>query len=143
MEENNLKADSLKNDGYKIADKGVRLVNYLIDLFCIMILFVINAIFFDLILDIVPDDDSPWVGLYSAFIYISYYTFLEYVNGKTVGKLITKTHVIKNDGTKPEFMKLVFRSVCRIIPFDNISFLFSGNGLHDSWSKTKVVYDMR
>lgn len=45
------------------------------------------------------------------------------LKGKTIGKYITKTIVVMEDGSKPKASDIVLRSLCRLIPFDAFSFL--------------------
>ncbi|RWU03920.1 RDD family protein [Pedobacter chitinilyticus] len=73
--------------------------------------------------------------------FIGYYTLLETKYQKTVAKFITKTNVVNQDGFKPTTADILRRTLCRIIPFDAISFLFSTNGFHDRLSNTKVIRD--
>jgi type II secretory pathway pseudopilin PulG len=49
--------------------------------------------------------------------------------------------VVNLDGTKPSFLRIVGRSLCRDIPFEVLSFLFGEYpyGWHDRISKTMVV----
>jgi uncharacterized RDD family membrane protein YckC len=64
----------------------------------------------------------------------------EYLTGRTLAKYITKTKVIDENGEKPDFKKILLRTLSRIFPFEPLSFLVSGNtGWHDEWSKTIVV----
>lgn len=75
----------------------------------------------------------------SIVILVGYYILFEYLTkGRTIGKFITGTVVVKEDGSVPVFNDILKRSFSRIVPFDAISFLGS-NGWHDSWSETKVV----
>ena len=74
-------------------------------------------------------------------VFVSYYALMELKYQKTIGKFITKTHVVRMDGTKPEPSDIINRTLCRLIPFDRVSFLFVKNGIHDYLSKTKVVRD--
>lgn len=80
---------------------------------------------------------------YSIFLgtYIAYYALMEIKFQKTVGKFITKTKVVKMDGEKLETSDIITRSLCRLIPFDALSFLYTKNGFHDSLSNTTVVND--
>jgi len=57
----------------------------------------------------------------------------------TVGKIITKTKVVTKDGKKPEFTNIVRRTLFRLIPVDQISFLFLSEGFHDYLSETTIV----
>jgi uncharacterized RDD family membrane protein YckC len=70
---------------------------------------------------------------------IIYYTFLEGITkGRSLGKLVTKTKVVRENGDPIGFKDAAIRSVCRLIPFDGISILF-GTPWHDQLSKTKVI----
>jgi hypothetical protein len=73
--------------------------------------------------------------------YIGYYTLMETKYQKTIGKFITKTTVVTNDGAKPEVGDIVRRTFCRLIPFDRVSFLYTQNGFHDRLSDTTIIKD--
>jgi uncharacterized RDD family membrane protein YckC len=90
--------------------------------------------------------DSNWSGgiiLLSLLIgylnYIVYYTLCEkLLKGYTLGKLITGTRAIRQDGGELTFRNALLRSLSRCVPFE----VFSGfNTLtwHDSWTDTKVI----
>lgn len=70
-----------------------------------------------------------------------YYLFFEGIWGRTLGKWITKTKVVRTDGEKPKFIQILGRSFARWIPFEAFSFLVSNNpvGWHDRLSGTLVV----
>lgn len=69
-----------------------------------------------------------------------YYTFMEGVTGTTLGKLVTGTKIIGEDGQRPPFLKMLQRSLCRLIPFEPLSYLASdARGWHDTITKTWVV----
>ena len=70
---------------------------------------------------------------------ILYYLLFEFYTGKTIGKLITKTIVVNENGNKPSFNSILWRTLSRIIPFDGLSFLGSSSGWHDNLSKTIVI----
>jgi len=75
---------------------------------------------------------------YSFFL--TYYFSMEALTQKTLGKYITNTMVVLRNGEKPSSKDILIRSLCRIIPFDALSFLGeSSKGWHDSISKTFVV----
>jgi uncharacterized RDD family membrane protein YckC len=71
--------------------------------------------------------------------YIIYYTFCEKLfKGYTLGKLITGTRAIRQDGKELTFKDALLRSLSRCVPFE----VFSGfNTLtwHDSWTDTMVI----
>ena len=46
--------------------------------------------------------------------------------------------VIMTDGTEPTLKDYLIRNICRLVPFDGLSFL-GENGWHDSWSDTRVI----
>ena len=57
-----------------------------------------------------------------------------------LGKFVTGTMVLMEDGSKPTFKDIFIRSLCRLIPFEAFSFLGAeGRGWHDSMSDTYVV----
>jgi len=74
-------------------------------------------------------------------VMIPYFLLTETIFGKTVGKMVTKTKVIMLDGTKANFWRITVRTICRFLPFDALSFVFSRlpRGWHDRFSGTVVV----
>jgi uncharacterized RDD family membrane protein YckC len=58
--------------------------------------------------------------------------------GRSLGKLITGTIVVNENGGLPITQDFLKRNFSRIVPFDALSFLGS-RGWHDSWSDTRVV----
>jgi uncharacterized RDD family membrane protein YckC len=71
--------------------------------------------------------------------YLVYYTICEKLfRGYTLGKLITGTRAIRQDGNELTFKDALLRSLSRLVPFE----VFSGfNTLtwHDSWTDTMVI----
>jgi uncharacterized RDD family membrane protein YckC len=77
--------------------------------------------------------------LIAIFNYIIYYTFCEKVfNGYTLGKLITGTRAIKEDGSELTFKNAFLRSASRLVPFEAFS-AFGGYPWHDTWTRTIVI----
>lgn len=74
------------------------------------------------------------------FNHLVYYTFCEKgFRGYTLGKAITGTRVIREDGEEITIKDAFLRSLCRLVPFEALSIWF-GNGLwHDTWTRTKVI----
>lgn len=71
---------------------------------------------------------------------VLYYTFLEGLTGRSIGKLVTGTKVVDANGNPPGFGRAFLRSLCRFIPFEPFSFLGSdARGWHDSITKTWVI----
>lgn len=134
----------------KTAGKGKRFANFLLD----WVFYLIFSFIFGLLLGIVlvlvsPESASNFeadnflldfsVGLVAAMIY---FTTLETLTGRTIAKFITKTRVVRENGEKPGFGTIFIRSLCRFIPFEPLSFLFSdSSGWHDRFSKTIVIED--
>ena len=69
----------------------------------------------------------------------NYYFILELYFQKTLGKALTGSKVIEENGEKASVKKIILRTICRFIPIDWISFIFFRNGIHDRLSKTKVI----
>lgn len=117
-----------------IAEKNKRLMNYLIDQVSIFIYILYFVLF-------IYDPGS----LYVAYFLVScpYYFFMEQFNdGKTMGKIVTKTKAVTIDGEKMTLITVLIRTIGRLIPFDNLSYIFMKNdGLHDMISKTVVIND--
>ena len=84
--------------------------------------------------------DLLFIGYVIAiFNYIIYYTFCEKVfKGYTLGKLITGTKAIREDGLELNFKDAILRSLARLVPFEPFS-AFSYRPWHDRWTKTMVV----
>lgn len=140
----------MENNSFRITDellapKGVRLANYLIDLLAatavfIILMFAIGFVYslLGLPLDWIDTMEDWKYNLVFCVIYFFYCTIFESYGGRTIGKLITGTMVVTEDGERPEPQNIAGRSLCRFIPFDNFSFL--GNvGWHDKISGTRVV----
>jgi len=70
-----------------------------------------------------------------------YYSLLEtFLKGKSIGKFVTQTRAVREDGSELDFRTALIRSLCRVVPFEPFSFLGDSNsGWHDNWSKTMVI----
>lgn len=83
--------------------------------------------------------DLGMTGTYLSFAML-YYIIFESLCGRTLGKIITGSVIIDEYGLKPGFGSILKRTLCRLIPFDGLSFLgASGRMWHDSLSRTYVV----
>ena len=122
------------------AGMGSRLLNYLFDLFGIGLLtFAIGTVMGLLGLEaLLLKQNSMLMGI---VIVTAYYTVLEGFTGRTLGKFITRTYVVTAEGLKPGFLTILGRTLCRFIPFEALTFLFSSVGFHDRLSHTRVVRD--
>ena len=126
-----------------VVSSGIRFLHYIIDFviayLLILVIFIILGLFIN------PTSNNFIGGLLTLITvlgtFLGYYAVMEIKFQKTVAKFITKTKVVKIDGNKPTASEIVVRTICRLIPFDGISYLFVKNGLHDYLSKTKVIKD--
>ncbi len=128
---------------------GARLANYLIDYVCVIVLIYVILIGLMVFAAIIGSQELldriqninkiEEYGLAIVSILL-YYNIFEIFFSRTIGKFITKTIVVNINGEKPDTQEILVRSLCRLIPFDNLSFLGTPNkGWHDSISKTYVV----
>lgn len=132
-----------------LASKGLRFANYIID-------YIIQAALgaaIGFVLGFIADLTGSY-GLIDFFFYSGrlmefifgylvlfiYYTTFETLTGRSLGKYVTNTKVVLYDGSKPAFSDIAARSLSRMIPLEQFSFLGElGKGWHDSISKTYVV----
>ncbi len=126
-----------------IADKGIRFVHNIVDTIAFYAVLFFQSMLMGGLLGIIPEEDSVWFLLYYLFLYVMFHTLCEHLFGKTPGKFITKTKVVKKDGSKPTFINLLGRNAARFVPFDPLSFLLSERGWHDQLSDTYVVRDAK
>ena len=129
---------------------GTRFANYLIDVVMAIIFYlavafvvIIISIFFLPRLVEWADENSAAMGLIeqaSAYVIIPVYFILMegLTKGRTVGKLITGTVAVRQDGTPLTWNNVIARSFSRVVPFESLSG-FSGTPWHDKWTDTTVV----
>ncbi|MEZ0129411.1 RDD family protein [Flavobacterium sp. LBUM151] len=132
-----------------LASKGSRILNYILDIIFTMLLIFVLAFVLAILAGIFQwngillwlSDMSDLSGqVVFLGVAIFYYTITEAFLGRSLAKFITGTTVVDENGQKPDFGTILKRSLCRLIPFDALSFLGnSGRGWHDSISDTYVV----
>lgn len=121
---------------YEAVSTGTRFVNYLIDLVVYYILSFTSAYIFAAVL---PLDNQVLALGFSYVVYLFYFTFMEgATGGRTVGKIITGSKAVKEDGDTFTWNDALMRSLSRMVPFEPFSAL-DGHPWHDRWTKTKVV----
>jgi len=128
------------------ATVGQRFINYLIDIFIFyLVIFVLGAVAGLMLGDVEAEGETLFgmpVLIEYLLIYallIGLYTFLETATkGRSIGKIITKTRAIREDGSNVNFNDALKRSLIRCIPFEQFS-AFGGRPWHDRWSNTKVI----
>ncbi|MBR8535555.1 RDD family protein [Carboxylicivirga sediminis] len=139
--------EAIRNQLYtQEADKGKRFINHLLDgIFAYIFMFFLAIIVGVIVAIVNPEAVNSFennIGFSYFMIFFSffiYYLVMEATTGRTLGKMITRTKVIDENGNKPDFSTILIRSFCRLVPFNALSFLFAERGWHDAWSKTRVV----
>ena len=130
-----------------VASIGDRMLGYLIDS-AIILLYGIAAIL--LLTTLNMDMGDTWaIYLLVSLPAFLYYVLLEtFLDGKTVGKVLMKTRVVKLDGSKPSFSNYFVRWILRIVDVALTSggvaaftILIKGNGqrLGDIAAGTTVI----
>jgi uncharacterized RDD family membrane protein YckC len=78
--------------------------------------------------------------LAEILVTFGYYVILEATTSRTVGKFITGTIVVNDDGGKPTFGQIFGRSAARWIPLEAFSFFSQERtGVHDRLANTYVI----
>ena|SRR6478752_8194417 len=137
---------------YEYASSGQRFLNYLIDnllmryglswLTGYLVGTFLAYVFPDFYLEMILTKGFSYffvLCLIGICNYLTYYFFCEKVfNGYTLGKLITGTRAIRQDGGEMTWKDAFLRSLSRLVPFEPLSIW--GDGLwHDNWTKTMVI----
>lgn len=132
--------DSGESQTLNPASLGTRVGNYFLDLIFTYALLFLAAIAVGLTGNTSLESMNEYVlGFLVTFVY---YILFEGITCKTPAKWITGTRVVTVDGSRPGFLNIIGRTLCRFIPFDGFSYLFTdGIGWHDTISNTRVVRD--
>ena len=129
------------------AGTGVRFANYLIDLIGFYVLMFVIGLVIGLMRmqnDTFSEDDTLSGSQFGDFLvtyafYLLYYTLFEgATKGRSLGKLITGTVAVQDDGNPVTWKKALVRSLSRLVPFEPFS-AFGGTPWHDEWTNTRVV----
>jgi uncharacterized RDD family membrane protein YckC len=136
------KIEEEKEFDSKKVKSTIRLLNFIIDSIAFLIVFAILGF----IIGLFYNTDNQVIIQLAGYLlltvaFFGYYIFMEYKYQKTIGKLITKTKVLRADGDKAQLGDIIARTFCRLIPFDRLSYLFTSNGFHDRLSNTTVIKD--
>ncbi|MFI5171731.1 MAG: RDD family protein [Chitinophagales bacterium] len=118
---------------FEYAENWKRFVNFIIDYVIIILIFAAIAM-----ASSIQKDSAIYIIVYAVFF--TYYTSMEYIFGRTVGKFITGTIVIREaDLEKISLSQALGRSITRFVPFEVFSLIGSQLGWHDKWTNTAVV----
>ncbi len=84
-----------------------------------------------------------WLGFFivAGVVWAAYFFVMELAWGRTLGKLISGTKVVSEDGTRATEMQVLARTMARLIPFEFLTFIGQEDrrGLHDTMSHTMVI----
>ena len=132
-----------------LASQGERFLNYIIDFAIQYIVALIIGATAVLIAQVTNwYAFSNWIANMNKFveyffgivITLLYYALMEIYFSRTIAKYFTKTLVVMDDGSKPNVSTIVKRTLCRLIPFEALTFLGADSrGWHDTLSETYVV----
>lgn len=131
------------------ASTGKRMANYFIDLFGFSVFFYFFSFLlvylnYDLVVLIYsnPEDESSLLAQFILLVFYGMYMGLveALFNGRSLGKLITGTVAVNEDGSRIHGDKALWRGLCRAVPFS----VFSALGVpcrpwHDRWTKSYVI----
>jgi uncharacterized RDD family membrane protein YckC len=131
----------------KYATTGQRFLNYIIDLISFYLFFIGltagitivsgNMDFANSLAEINPILDR----FMTLLLFATYIGLVEGVTGgKTLGKLVTSTRAVYEDGSRIEFSTGFLRGLSRAVPFEPFS-AFGAHPWHDRWTDTRVVVE--
>jgi len=93
---------------------GIRFVSLLID--TIILALIIGVVGSIIGFGMMEMGKVPWwLGLVDFIIFIVYFTYLEGSRGQTIGKMITKIKVVREDGKPIDMNQAFTRNILRII----------------------------
>ena len=120
--------------------RGIRLLNLVIDFVAQRLLAL--GVAWGLALLGVPLHEMVMPFFFASIFgtWVLYYVACEAFFGVTIGKLITRTRVVDQQGRRPRFLPIVARTFIRLVPFEPFSFFANPPvGWHDRWSGTRLV----
>jgi uncharacterized RDD family membrane protein YckC len=138
---------------YTRATQGQRFVNWLVDNLLMryglsyisgtIVGYLMAKLFPEYTMRLVYSEDQSDLLLIGVIIvifnYLVYYTFCEKIfRGYTLGKAISGTRAIRDDGQELTLKDAFLRTLSRLVPFE----VFSGfleRPWHDTWTRTTVV----
>lgn len=136
----------LDNQGYCLiqAHKGQRFTNWVIDVvffYCCIFIFLFIKSLITEAAPIPPGTSPTALRILSVMIFLIFNSVIETVfGGKSLGKYITGTRAVNEDGSRLDGTAAFLRSLFRVIPFEPLSALGKrAYPWHDRWSRTYVV----
>lgn len=121
---------------------GRRFLHYLVDVVVLQVLKFSIALV--LVLALGPRTalvTNPLLGFaFGLAMWMVYYIVMEGRFQRTVGKFVTGTIVVTEDGGVPSMGQILQRSFSRLVPFEGLTcFGDPSRGWHDRWSSTYVI----
>lgn len=128
-----------------LASSGKRFLNYIIDFVCFLVFLfafgIVCAFVFPDFLYELTSVGSFMDRIITLLLYGLFMGTIEAITkGRSLGKLITKTKAVNEDGTNISTSTAFTRGLSRAVPFNSLSAL--GNPphpWHDKWTKTYVI----
>ncbi|MCH5714879.1 RDD family protein [Niabella hibiscisoli] len=131
-----------ENYEFTPASTGKRFINYVIDFAAFYALCYVSGILLAILAPglFTSENQTTFVSYLVAIVLIlAYYTVLEGSTGKSLGKMLTGTKVVTEEGHKITYRDAFLRALSRLVPFEALS-IFLGSGMwHDRWTQTRVV----
>ncbi|QES90184.1 RDD family protein [Rhizosphaericola mali] len=122
----------------KVVGVGTRVLNFLVDTTIILILtYIINKVNTFYVSFWHFRGFAFW-KIFSAVLVV-YYVLGEGIFGKSLGKKMTYTIIVKKDGGAASFGQILIRSLVRLIPIDFMFIPFTDRTLHDILSNTYII----
>jgi len=130
------------------ASQGQRLANFFVDTIMFYLLLIVISAILGVVLALIGGMQLVNTVVNSTFFnllinygtILLYFIIIEFFLQKTIGKFLSKTIVVNENGDKPTLKQIVGRSFARLIPFDAFSYLgTSCRGWHDTLPNVYVV----
>jgi uncharacterized RDD family membrane protein YckC len=125
----------------------IRLIHFIADVAAAVVIY--NMLLFGAVYLFTQTGQLPnWIESRSSMalvltsIYLIYCWFMEaFAGGQTLGKLITRHRVVRNDLADAGLYSVTIRTAVRLIPLNFISIFFNRQGhmWHDRWSGTRLI----
>jgi len=131
-----------------LASKGQRFANLIVDLIFRVVLMFLFGLVAGFLALFGSDGLLVWITEIGTLgeqilgwtLMLIYYTVMEATTQRTIGKYISGTKVVMEDGSKPTIGTVLLRSLCRLIPFEAFSFFGDpSRGWHDTITNTYVI----
>ncbi|GEM_PF-4641099 len=122
-----------------VPNVGMRFVHIIIDGMAFMFLLGFISVLFPFF---GGSRTESWILF--LMIFFLYYTVMELNWQTTLGKLLTSSKVVVLEtGDRPDLRMVLTRTAVRLVPFAPLIYLFTGCAMHDRWSGTIVIREIK